>query len=163
MIKKEIKTVISFLILFFVISISVNSLFFSTVVVEGSSMNPTLTNGDILLVDRLSVVTGIDRGDIIVCDYPEQSQVHGSYCIKRVIGIGGDTVSIKDGKLYLNGIDITEKYYPETIIEGEYPATKVPEHSYFVMGDNINVSYDSRDVGMIKQSAVLGTTEIKFN
>ena len=125
-------------------------------------MNPTLVDGDILLVNRLAAVTGIEKGDIVVCDYPDKTQVNGNHCIKRVIATEGDMVSIDDGRLYVNGIDVTDRYYKGVEIESDYPLTEVPDDSYFVMGDNVNISYDSRKVGMIKGSDILGKTEIKF-
>lgn len=125
-------------------------------------MNPTLVNGDILLVNRLSSMTGIEQGDIVVCDYPDKNEVDGNHCIKRVIGKEGDIISIKNGKLFVNGIDVTNKYYKDTIIEDDYPTTEVPKDCYFVMGDNVNVSYDSRAVGMIKSADIIGKTVIKF-
>lgn len=162
MIKNFFKSAFLFFVVFLTVFICFQSMFFSTTVVEGTSMNPTLVNGDILLVNRLSAITGIKQGDIVVCDYPDKEQVDGNHCIKRVIGTEGDVVSVKDGKLYINGVDVTKKYYKDTVIEGTYPSTEVPKDCYFVMGDNVNVSYDSRSVGMIKASDIIGKTEIKF-
>ena len=111
--------------------------------VEGASMENTLHNGDNLIVDKLSYrFHDPERFDIIV--FPFQFQ-DNTYYIKRIIGLPGETVTIRDGKVYIN--DSTEPlrddFCPETPV-GDFGPDEVPEGCYFMLGDNRNVSKDSR-------------------
>ena len=111
--------------------------------VEGASMENTLHNGDNLIVDKLSYrFHDPERFDIIV--FPFQFQ-DNTYYIKRIIGLPGETVEIRDGHIYIDGSsepleDIETKEY----MVGNYGPYTVPEGCYFVMGDNRNDSKDSR-------------------
>ena len=111
--------------------------------VEGASMENTLHNGDNLIMDKLSYrFHDPERFDIIV--FPFQFQ-DNTYYIKRIIGLPGETVTIRDGKVYIN--DSTEPlrddFCPETPV-GDFGPYEVPEGCYFMLGDNRNVSKDSR-------------------
>ena len=106
-------------------------------------MENTLHNGDNLIVDKLSYrFHDPERFDIIV--FPFQFQ-DNTYYIKRIIGLPGETVTIRDGKVYIN--DSTEPlcddFCPETPV-GDFGPYEVPEGCYFMLGDNRNVSKDSR-------------------
>jgi len=83
-----------------------------------------------------------ERGDIVIFRYPDNEKV---YYVKRVIGLPGETVEVKDGKVYINGSDtpLDEPYLPEPM-EGSYGPYEVPEGCYFMMGDNRNNSLDAR-------------------
>ena len=111
--------------------------------VEGASMENTLHNGDNLIVDKLSYrFHDPERFDIIV--FPFQFQ-DNTYYIKRIIGLPGETVEIRDGHIYIDGSsepleDVETKEY----MVGNYGPYTVPEGCYFVMGDNRNDSKDSR-------------------
>lgn len=114
-------------------------------VVEGSSMLPALTDGDHLIVDKISYrFSEPKRFDIIVFRYLYQED---SYYIKRIIGLPGETVQIQDGLIYINGELLEEEYgnaqmdNPGRAIQ---PVTLGPDE-YFVLGDNRNLSSDSRD------------------
>lgn len=121
-----------------------------TTTVSGNSMNPTYSDGDTLFMYKFGTPK---RGDVIVCQNPR----NGKVLIKRVIGIGGDTIEIdyESGLVYLNGSAIDEPYIQGTTLfcsEGEsvkYPYT-VSEGCYFVMGDNREASDDSRLLGEVK-------------
>ncbi|MCH5264999.1 MAG: signal peptidase I [Lachnospiraceae bacterium] len=124
--------------------------------VEGSSMRPTLINGDQLIVEKLSYyLHDPERFDIVVFPFSEDV----SY-IKRVIGLPGETVQIRDGLVYINGELLEEKYGEETIHEAGLAANEIllGEDEYFVLGDNRNASVDSRTdgVGMISKEEILG-------
>ena len=111
--------------------------------VQGSSMEPMLSNGDNLIVDKISYrFRDPERYDIIV--FPFQYEDNTFY-IKRIIGLPGETVTIRDGKVYIN--DSTEPlrddFCPETPV-GDFGPYEVPEGCYFMLGDNRNVSKDSR-------------------
>lgn len=118
--------------------------------VDGPSMQPTLHNKDVIFIEKLSVETNnVKRGEIVVFDSKNQNN---DYYIKRVIGVEGDEVEIKDGKVYLNGSQIKEDYLSaDAITEPITPRTKykVPKGQVFVLGDNRSNSTDSRMLGCI--------------
>ena len=131
------------------------------------TMAPTLLPGDRILVDRLAYVSeGPKRGDIIVFRYPEDP--HRDF-VKRVIGLPGETVEINSGQVLINGTALTEEPYARFHYEnrGDYGSmgkpVKVPENSYYVMGDNSAKSRDSRYWGFVSRGALIGrATEIYF-
>lgn len=133
------------------------ALFFKAVGVDGDSMFPTLRDGDWVAVSGMSVSIG--RGDIVVVTQPWERNVP---IIKRVIAVGGDTVDIdfENSEVFVNGIKLDEPYIAEPTAvnyDVEFPIT-VEEGKLFVMGDNRNVSLDSRStkIGMIDERYVLG-------
>lgn len=124
--------------------------------VSGVSMRDTFVDGDIVLYTRIN--GEIDRGDIISVAIPS-----GEYYVKRVVALGGDTVDIRDGVLYINGIAETGEYirgktYPE---EGSftYPYT-IPEGDAFVLGDNREESIDSRFFGAVNLRQIKGVLRV---
>lgn len=129
---------------------------FRFVVVDGSSMEPTLHHGNRLFVFRLGYEPS--NGDIVVFE-PRGDQ--NRYYIKRVIAVEGQTVDIKNGEVYVDGEQLPEQYISEKIrseYPGQYPQT-VPQDCVFVLGDNRNASRDSRDavgVGMVEEDSIVG-------
>ncbi len=135
--------------------------------VSGSSMEPTLTDGDNLIVDKISYrFNEPKRFDIIV--FPFQYQ-ENTYYIKRIIGLPGETVQIdEDGVIYINGEVLYESYGREVIDSdkigiAEEPITLGPDE-YFVLGDNRNHSSDSRipEVGNIKKDQIIGRAWLRI-
>ena len=135
--------------------------------VDGHSMEPTLSDGDNLIVDKLSYhFRDPERFDIIV--FPFQYQAN-TYYIKRIIGLPGETVQImEDGSIYINGEKMEESYgreviQPETIGRAAEPIV-LGEDEYFVMGDNRNNSSDSRTdiVGNIKREDIIGKAWLRI-
>lgn len=124
-------------------------------VVQGSSMNPTLQNGERLVVEKVSYrFSEPDYGDIVVFKFPYNPQEE---FIKRVIALPGDTVMISQGQVFVNGDRISEQYISEPPLMGFAPQV-VPEEHYFVLGDNRNNSLDSRDgrVGFVPKDLIVG-------
>lgn len=125
---------------------------FRVVGVNGHSMNPTLFDEQRLLLSVVS--TEYERGDIIVIDrYTEEP------LIKRVIAVGGDAVAIKEGTVYVNGEPLKETYtFGETENKQFVGTQAVPEGYYFVLGDNREISKDSRYeiIGMVSEKDVVG-------
>jgi signal peptidase I len=103
-------------------------------------------------------VKDINKGDVVICHYPEEGNKR---FIKRVIAKGNDTVYIKDGHLYVNEQDRTEIYYKDETFETDMEAVTVPEGCYFVIGDNVNNSIDSRFVGPLTKKQILGVVILK--
>lgn len=122
---------------------------------EGPSMAPTIVSEDRLTVDSTYYNEHIiERGDIIVFT----DSINGSDFVKRVVGLSEDTVKITDNKLYVNDVIQDEKYTQAeiTMINQDFPETKVPENSVFVLGDNRSDSLDSRIIGSINIDNILG-------
>lgn len=117
------------------------------------SMEPTIVDGERVLVNRL-VYDFHDprRGDVVVFHPPFK----GEDLVKRVVGLAGDRVEVKDGALFVNGARQTEPYLNEQTIQGIFPETTVPVGDVFVMGDNRNNSLDSRVFGPVSTKAIVG-------
>ena len=133
--------------------------------VDGSSMENTLTNGDNLIVDKISYrFHEPERFDIIVFPYQYKED---TYFIKRIIGMPGETVQITDkGEILINGEELVESYGREVIKDPGLASDPITlgEDEYFVMGDNRNYSKDSRfpDVGNIKRADIIGKAWLRI-
>lgn len=129
--------------------------------VEGPSMRPTLLNGERLIVNKyIYRFNQPERGEIIVFRYPSDPSRD---FIKRVIAVPGDTIEIKDGRVFLNGQLTNEPYILEKT-RGSYPLATVPAGHVFVMGDNRNNSEDSRfkNVGFVSNELIKGKAVLVF-
>lgn len=128
---------------------------YEPVQVEGTSMLPLLQNHERIVVNRIVYhVESIHRGDIIVFHYPLDP---AESFIKRVIGLPGDWVSIKNGQVYVNGKLMKEPYVPSAYL-GDQTCTPVhvaPKH-YYVLGDHRVFSNDSRDWGTVDRKYIYG-------
>ena len=183
---KEIGSWIAYIVVAFVIASLLNVFVFQITRVSGSSMVPTLHNGDLYIISKLGKITRSvpEAGDIIVIDsrtdrirsladdftdIPKYNALttfvrHSAddiYWVKRVIGLPGDTIRLSNGKVYRNGTALSEDY----INKEEYPdypdiEVTVPEGYLWVMGDNRTHSSDSRVIGCVPVQNVIG--ELKF-
>ncbi|MGB7539211.1 MAG: signal peptidase I [Anaerolineales bacterium] len=129
------------------------SLLTARVVVEGPSMRPTLLSGEWIVVNRLIYRVGSpQRGDVVVFLPPTNAQTDD--LIKRVIGLPGETVEIRDGSVWINGARLDETY----VSGATRPDNKwqLGDNDLFVMGDNRPISLDSRSFGPITLSEVVG-------
>lgn len=125
-----------------------------------SSMHPTLEEGDFILVNKLAFKFGKpSRGDVVVFLPPVQTEKD---YVKRVIGLPGETVDIKDGKVFINGVALEEPYALGTTSGGKYNHIQVPENTVFVMGDNRMNSSDSRTFGPVSIASLEGKTILLF-
>ena len=120
--------------------------------VDGLSMNPTLQHGEYILVSRLSYKTGEpQRGDIIVFSFPMDQKQD---LIKRVVGLPGETISIRNNEVLVNGMKLEEPYIAQSpIYNGEWT---VGEGQLFVLGDNRNDSKDSHQWGLLPVENIIG-------
>jgi signal peptidase I len=131
--------------------------------IPSGSMESTLQIGDRVLVNKLSYqLHDIHRGDIVVFERPPKvadSEIKD--LIKRVVGLPGDVVEGKDGKVYVNGEALEEQYLDEGKETTPFAALTVPEHQIWVMGDNRGNSQDSRFFGPIDEDLVVGRAFIR--
>ncbi|HEX2915113.1 MAG TPA: signal peptidase I [Chloroflexia bacterium] len=129
--------------------------------VQGASMEPTYqVSGDRVLTDQVffKVFDDINRGDIVVIN---DKSVSKDALIKRVIGLPGETIEIKQGTVYINGAALDEPYI-KFKAHYNYPATKVPPDSYFVLGDNRPVSLDSHYFGPVTKDQIVAKVLLTY-
>ena len=120
--------------------------------IDGSSMEPNLHHGEFVIVSKLNYRFGNpERGDVVVFDFPRN--ITQEY-IKRVIGLPGEHIVIKEGKVYVNDVLLLEPYIKmEPLYEGEWIVT---EDTLFVLGDNRNNSSDSHTWGLVPMNNIIG-------
>lgn len=121
--------------------------------VDGSSMQPTLQNGEFFVINRFD--TSPSRGTIVVVQDPRKPDTD---LMKRVIGLPGETLEIRGGKVYINGSLLDEPYIKSPWHDNR-PVVSIPSGRYYVMGDNRDNSLDSRSssVGLIPSDLILGS------
>lgn len=137
----------------------IKAFLFDFVLVQGTSMVPTLQDGERLIINKIGYrISEPDYGDIVVLKHAD----HVDY-VKRVIGKAGDTVEIRNRVVYRNGSALDEPYI-NTGDYDDFSSVTVPEGSYFVLGDNRPVSLDSRydSVGFIKRKDIIGKVFFRF-
>ncbi len=130
----------------------------SPIRVNGTSMDPTLENGDIMILNKIGYrITKIKRFDIVVIKYKDE------LLIKRVIGLPGEKIKYVNNTLYVNGKKLDEEFdktYTYNFSLNEIGSTTVPDDSYFVLGDNREVSKDSRSIGFIDREDIVGKSSL---
>ena len=161
------------------IALPIRAFAFEMVRVNGESMNSTLANGEIMFVTKFDyastwlsfpwqddeakenaarITTGGNpqRFDVVVCRYPGRGDTN---FVKRVVGMPGDTVEVREGYLYVNGEKYDEPYIKDEYRTGRlnsFGPYEVPEGEYFVMGDHRNNSNDSRMQGSLPRDMIIG-------
>jgi signal peptidase I len=160
-----------------VVAIVIKTFFFQAFYIPSGSMIPTLEINDRVLVNKMSYRFGaVERGDILVFDSPEAIDIERSFVsrvarsigeatgltspdtvlIKRVIGLPGETVEVRDNQVYVNGNPIAEPYLPDGIAMRDFEELVIPADHVFMMGDNRNQSRDSRVFGPIPREDIVG-------
>lgn len=153
-----VKTIILAIVLSFV---------FRTYVAEArwipsESMMPTLKVGDHLIVDKIAYkIEGIKRGDIVIFNPPPTAQLDEKVLIKRVVGLPGETIAVKNGSVLINGTPIEEPYISEKP-RSDFGPYLIPNNEVFVMGDNRNNSFDSRFWGPLPINNIIGKAEFRY-
>jgi signal peptidase I len=137
--------------------------------IPSASMEPTLHEGDRVLVNKLSYdLHDVGRGDVIVFERPDEpsSVPHPedeiADLIKRVIGLPGDTIEARDGIVYIDGEPLDEPWLVEGTPTNDLPRQEVPAGHLFVMGDNRTNSHDSRKFGAIDEGSIVGRAFVKI-
>jgi signal peptidase I len=129
--------------------------FYQPVKVEGTSMTPLISDQERIFINKFIYrFEPIERGDVVVFWYPLDRT---KSFIKRVVGLPGDTVEIRDGHVYVNGKLFPEPYVPpESVDSGSLSPTRIPRGEYFVMGDHRTSSNDSRIFGPVARTFIYG-------
>ena len=132
--------------------------FIKPTVVRGDSMVSTLVNGDyVIALKQAYRMSEPKPGDIIVFKSPVEDALY----IKRVIATEGQNVRVENGRVYVNENELNEEYIGEQYTDGDVSVT-VPEDEVFVLGDNREVSMDSRDFGCVKESSIKGKAAVRL-
>jgi signal peptidase I len=129
-------------------------------VVDGASMEPSLHTSERVIVDRVSMLLdGPSRGDVVVLDSPSNSDL----LIKRVVGLPNEIITLRAGRVYVNGDLLAEPYVAEFCTVSACDGTWVlgPDE-YFVLGDNRNHSYDSHSFGPVPVAAINGIARVRY-
>jgi signal peptidase I len=134
---------------------------YQPVKVEGTSMQPELLDQERIFVNKFVYhFEEIHRGDIVVFWYPKDPS---KSFIKRVLGVPGDVVSIREGQVYINGQLVEERYVPQGYQDVDsYPPVRVREGYYYVLGDHRNASNDSRSWGLVPRKYIYGKAVFRY-
>lgn len=150
-IKKIIKENYSY-VLIVILILLIRTYIVTPIKVNGTSMYPTLKQNEIMILNKIGLKSGIDRFDIVVV------KTENTRIIKRVIGLPGESVMYEDGKLYINGKYVEDNYSLSKTKDFDNIVLKDDE--YFVLGDNREVSKDSRIIGPVNKNQILGKTRL---
>lgn len=144
-----------------VVSLFIILFLYQPVRVEGTSMLPRLEDQDRLFINKFAYrFEAIHPGDVVVFYYPHD---HTKSYIKRVIALPGDTLSIDQGTVIVNGKALSEPYVPEKYQDDRsLPARTVPQGEFFVMGDHRSISSDSRDFGPVPRDLIYGRAAVVY-
>lgn len=143
-------------ILIILVVIVLRTFIITPAVVRQQSMEPTLFEKDIMLLNKIGVKLGnIDRFDVVVIDLGNE------YIIKRIIGLPGELIEYADNILYVDGKKIEESFLEDSVITTDFLLDEViPSDTYFVLGDNRINSTDSRIIGVVEKKDIVGKTSI---
>ena len=151
------------LIVFLVILIFIMVYVFSITQVVGNSMSPTLKEDEVLFLNKAQYkIFDIARGDIVSLEYADTK-----YLIKRIIGLPGEKVEIRNNQVYINDKLLEENYLKDNLHYDDFSLESlgfnaIPEDMYFVLGDNREDSLDSREIGLVKKDQIKGKIFMRF-
>lgn len=160
---EELWEYVKMILIVVVVVLIVNNFLLINAKIPSESMEDTIMTGDRIFGNRLAYLFGEpQRYDIVIFKYPDdETQLY----IKRVIGLPGETVEIRDGKVYIDGSEtpLDDSFTPETPV-GNYGPYTVPEGCYFMLGDNRNYSKDSRfwQNPYVEKEKILGKAMLKY-
>lgn len=154
-IKKEVISWIKLILSAFVIAFILKTYVFQIALVNQISMEPTLYEGEILVIAKVNYLfNDPERGDIVVL----KDELEDKFLIKRAIGLPDEVIDIKNDKVYIDGKELNPDYTEAPTRDNGFTKARVPEGKYFVMGDNRLHSRDSRSdtVGFVSRSNIVG-------
>ena len=158
-IKKIIKEVYPYIIVIIVV-ILIRTFIVTPAIVDGSSMEPTLNDNNIIMLNKLNYrINSIKKFDIVVVKFNDEK------IVKRVIGLPGEYVEYKDNTLYVDGFIIEENFKHDTTTDfklTDIGYLKIPGDKYLVLGDNRGNSLDSRVIGLIDKDEILGSSSVRI-
>ncbi len=160
---EELWEYVKMILIVVVVVLIVNNFLLINAKIPSESMEDTIMTGDRIFGNRLAYLfSDPQRYDIVIFKYPDdETQLY----IKRVIGLPGETVEIRDGKVYIDGSEtpLDDSFTPETPV-GNYGPYTVPEGCYFMLGDNRNYSKDSRfwQNPYVEKEKILGKAMLKY-
>lgn len=164
---KEIREWAIAIVIAIIVVVVIRMFLFVSFTVDGDSMDPTLVDGDRVVVNKfIYELTDMEQDDVIVFNSQEDSAY-----VKRVIGIPGDHVEMVDRVVYVNGEPLEEDYVVHqgesymdnfTLSDLGVEEETIPEGHYLVLGDNRPISRDSRDFGLITEDSVIGEVQLRF-
>lgn len=143
--KKILKELVPYIVILVVV-VLIRTFIVTPIIVDGDSMSPTLTDGEMMLLNKLG---SIEKNDIVVINNEE------GYIIKRVIALPGESIECRDGVIYINDEKYDDNFASKT---DDFVKQFLNDDEYFVMGDNRLVSMDSRIFGAVTKEEILGTT-----
>ncbi|UWG99095.1 signal peptidase I [Dehalobacter sp. DCM] len=145
----------------FALSLVIRNFLIDTRIVPTGSMLPTIQLEDRLIVDRFFYKYGdIQRGDIIVFEAPDEI-MKDEDLVKRVIGLPGETIQVTNSKVYING-QVLDEPYVESSANYEFGPYTIPEGTFFMMGDNRPISYDSHRWGALDGEKIIGKVWVRY-
>ena len=158
-VKKEIfEWIKSFAVALIVVAL-IRTFVFTMIRVEGNSMMETLQDGDRVASTIIDMkLHGPARNDIVITTYPGENK----FVVKRVIGLPGETIEIKNGVTHIDGKPIEEPYVQHPTPNDRFPELKLADDEYFVMGDNRFVSKDSRMVGPVTRDVITAKVRLRL-
>lgn len=153
-------SIILFVVVFSLLSFGCYSLKYKTVKFEGISMLPAIKDGETIYLN--SDISELKRGDIVAFYYPKDTSKN---YIKRIVGLPNETIEIRGGKVFINGHQMPEPFVDAKLntMTLSISAIKIPENSYYVMGDNRDNSSDSRSWGFVSRDLIYGVAVINQN
>lgn len=166
-IRKIIRAIFGWILSILVAAIlgyAIVTFFFQSIYMVGSSMNPTIEDGEKRTVHKAAYwLSAPDRYDVVAYRLIENSGEY--YDIKRVIGLPGETVSIHDGQVYINGVVLSDMPSDDYIFTAGLAESEIVlgDDEYFLMGDNVNNSQDSRfvNIGNVRKAEILGEVKVR--
>lgn len=168
--KSKLREAIDFcipIVIAVIIAIILKTCIFANVNVPTGSMLNTIQEGDRIIASRLAYISDEpERYDIIIFDYPDDENVK---YVKRIIGLPGETVEVKDGIVFVTTADgktiqLDDSFVTNCVPTGDFGPFEVPDDSYFMMGDNRNTSWDSRywDNKFVHKSKIIGKAMFRY-
>lgn len=152
--RELVETVLLTLVIFFMIRFAIENYR-----IEGESMEPNFRNGQFLLVNKVQyLIAPPERGDVIIFRYPLNPKKN---FIKRVVGLPGEKVEIRAGKVFVNGIRVNEPY-PYNFADYDYGPITIGPEEYFVLGDNRPFSSDSHSWGLLPTKDIIGKAWVSY-